>query len=75
MQVQFPHLMISTLTTGCQWLGQTLKMSRFRISCHSKYTYSNLCDVINQRHKQTDRQTDRGHYSAPHGKMYVNTVT
>jgi len=27
--------------------------------------------VINQRH----RQTDRGHYSASHGKMYANIVT
>jgi len=54
-------------------------MSRFRISesqsCHtSKHTYFNLCDR-DQTTSQTDRQTDRGHYSASHGKMYANTVT
>ena len=31
--------------------------------------------VINQRHRETDRQTNRGHYSASHGKMYANIVT
>jgi len=34
------------------------EMSRFRISCHSKQTYSNLCDR-DQPKSQTDRQTDR----------------
>jgi len=36
------------------------EMSRFRISCHNKHTYSNLCDR-DQPTSQTDRQTDRGH--------------
>ena len=49
------------------------EMSRFRISCHNKHTYSNLCDR-DQPTSQTDRQTEDT-VSASHGKMYANTVT
>ena len=57
------------------WVVKTnAEMSKFMISCHSKHTYSNLYDR-DQPTSQTDRQTDRGHYSASHGKMYANTVT
>jgi len=50
----------------CQQLKQTMKCLDSGFSCHSKHTCSNfqprLCDR-EQPTLQTDRQTDRGHYT------------
>jgi len=53
------------------------EMFRFRISCGAIVNTPRPIQFQprDQPTSQIDRQTDRGHYSASHGKMDANTVT